>query len=242
MGWHGIEGDRRLALRRTNDRSDFPWLTASRLPDLLLFAPYGGGAAGEEFPTHVRSPDGREMTVFGEELATEVGRRHGAPVQMMRLKQGVFDEASISVITADTVGEIARVAGRSSDARRFRPNIVVRTLHAAPFQEDAWVGGVLAFGEDCGGPAINVTLRDARCAMVNLDPDSAARAPEVLKAVVRANQNNAGVYGTVVRVGELAVGQTIHFHPAMSPGDPADDGSSRASSLRSQPDASPAGS
>jgi hypothetical protein len=48
--------------------------------------------------------------------------------------------------------------------------------------------------------------------MVNLDPDSASPAPEVLKAVVRVHQNTAGIYGTVTRVGRLAVGQTILFH------------------------------
>jgi uncharacterized protein len=37
--WHGLDGDRRLAFRRVDDRSGFPWLTASKLPDLLLFAP-----------------------------------------------------------------------------------------------------------------------------------------------------------------------------------------------------------
>jgi hypothetical protein len=30
--------------------------------------------------------------------------------------------------------------------------------------------------------------------------------------VVRANQNNAGIYGTVTRIGRLAVGQTIVLH------------------------------
>ena len=38
LGWHGLEGDRRLALRRLDDHSGFPWLTASTLPDLLLFS------------------------------------------------------------------------------------------------------------------------------------------------------------------------------------------------------------
>src|SRR5687768_3100895 len=33
VGWHGLEGDRRLAFRRMNDRSGFPWLSASTLPD-----------------------------------------------------------------------------------------------------------------------------------------------------------------------------------------------------------------
>ncbi|HXJ92940.1 MAG TPA: hypothetical protein VMT20_08665 [Terriglobia bacterium] len=33
----------------------------------------------------------------------------------------------------------------------------------------------------------------------------------MLKAIVRANQNNAGVYGAVTRIGQLAVGQTIRL-------------------------------
>jgi uncharacterized protein len=215
LGWHGLDGDRRLAFRRIGDRSGMPWLTASKLPALLLFAPQRreDGAQGD-LPTHVRTPDGQKMPVFGEDLATEVGRRYGAPVQMMQLNHGIFDEASISVIAFDTVREIGRLAGCTPDARRFRPNVVVRSLRSVPFEEDEWLGGVLSFGEGDDAPAIAVTMRDVRCSMVNLDPDSASPAPEVLKAVVRANQNNAGIYGTVTRIGQLAVGQTILLRAA----------------------------
>jgi len=215
LGWHGLDGDRRLAFRRLDDRSGFPWLSASKVPGLHLFAPQRreDGAQGD-LPTHVRTPDGEEMPVFGEELATEVGRRCGAPVQMMQLRHGIFDDASISVIASDTVQEIGRLAGLSADVRRFRPNVLVRLLRSGPFQEDEWVGGVLSFGDRDDAPAITVTMRDVRCSIVNLDPDSASPAPEVLKAVVRANQNNAGIYGTVTRIGRLAVGQTIILHAA----------------------------
>jgi hypothetical protein len=71
------------------------------------------------------------------------------------------------------------------------------------------VGGVLSFGEGDDAPAVTVTMRDVRCSMVNLDPDTAESAPEVLKAVVRVHENTAGIYGTVTRTGRLAVGQTI---------------------------------
>ena len=213
LGWHGLEGDRRLAFRRLEDRTGFPWLSASKLPGLLLFAPLrnGNGAPGG-LPTHVRTPDGVEMPVFGEELAAEVGRRHGAPVQMMHLDRGIFDETPLSVIALDTVREIGRLSGRSLDVLRFRPNILVRLLRPGPFQEDEWVGGVLSFGEADDAPAAAVTMRDIRCSMVNFDPDSARPAPEVLKAVVREHQNTAGVYCAVTRTGRLAVGQTIRFH------------------------------
>ena len=212
LDWHGLDGDRRLAFRRMNDRSGFPWLTAGKLPDLLLFAPQrGADAADADLPAHIRTPDGEEMLVFGEDLAAQVGDRYGAPVQMMAMKHGIFDDACISVIASETVREVARIAGQIPDVRRFRPNIVVSLLHSSPFQEDECVGGVLLFGPGDYAPTIAVTRRDVRCAMLNLDPDSAEPTPEVMKAVVRANQNNAGIYGTVIRTGRLSVGQAIFF-------------------------------
>jgi hypothetical protein len=215
LGWYGLDGDRRLAFRRVEDRSGMPWLTASKLPDLLLFAPQRlqDGPQGD-LPTHIRTPDGEVMPVFGEDLAKEVGRRYGASVEMMQLSHGIFDEACISVIASDTVREIGQLAGRSLDIRRFRPNVVVRLLRSVPFQEDEWLGGMLSFGEGDDAPAIAVTMRDVRCSMVNLDPETAGAAPEVMKAVVRANQNNAGIYGAVTRNGRLEIGQTIFLRAA----------------------------
>lgn len=141
LGWHGLEGDRRLAFRRIEDRTGFPWLNASKLADLLLFAPHRPeGGPREGLPTHVRTPNGEQVVVFGDDLAAEVGRRYGAPVQMMQLKQGIFDDASVSVIAPDTVCEIGQLCGRAPDVRRFRPNLVVRSLRSRPFQEDEWVG------------------------------------------------------------------------------------------------------
>ena len=215
LGWHGVEGDRRLAFRRVEDRSGMPWLTAGRFPNLVLYSPCcrQDGAPGE-LPTHVRTPDGDELPIFGDDLAAEVERRCGAPVQMMQLRHGIFDEASISVIALDTVRAIERLAGVRPDVRRFRPNILIRPLRSAAFQEDEWLGGVLSFGDGDDAPAVAITMRDVRCSMLNLDPDTGKPAPEVLKTVVRANQNNAGVYGAVTRAGRLVVGQLITLRPA----------------------------
>jgi len=210
LGWHGIEGDRRLAFRRVDERGGMPWLTAGRLPELVSFTPLrGDGDDAEALPTHVRTPEGEVMPVFGEALAVEVGRRCGTRVQMMHLNNGIFDDASISVIASATIFEIGRLAKTSVDVRRFRPNILVRCTRAVPFEEDGWIGGVLAFGEADDAPAVAVTTRDLRCAMVNIDPDGGGRTPEVMKACVRANENNAGVYATVTRSGRLTVGQSV---------------------------------
>jgi uncharacterized protein YcbX len=172
-----------------------------------------GASRDSSLLTHVRTPGGEELAVFSQELAAEVGRRHGSRVEMMYLDRGIFDEASISVITSATVGEIGRLAAQRTDVRRFRPNILIASLRSVPFEEDEWGGGVLSFAET-DAAAIAITNRDERCSMVNFDSDSARTPPEVLKAIVRVRNNKAGVYGTVIRRGHLAVGQSVFFAPA----------------------------
>jgi uncharacterized protein YcbX len=213
LGWHGIEGDRRVAVRRLNDKSGFPWLTASKLPQLLLYKPLCRDNKNPELPTHIRTPEGKEYELGSEELRVDIAGLYGDDVELMNLKHGIFDEGLVSVISVGTVHSIEREAGREVNLRRFRPNVVIETLGTDPFEEDKWVGQSLMFGDANSGTVptavIKVTMRDERCVMVNLDPDSAERDSEVMKTIVRLNDNYAGVYGTVIKAGELRVGQVV---------------------------------
>jgi uncharacterized protein YcbX len=76
------------------------------------------------------------------------------------------------------------------------------------FPEDRWVGRRIVLGDD-EGPAVRVTMPDPRCMMINLDPETAEQDARVLKTVVRVNDNNAGVYGAVVRPGPIRVGDCV---------------------------------
>jgi uncharacterized protein YcbX len=210
LGWHGLEGDRRLAFRRFVELGAFPWLTASRLPELLLYQPIGRKTTtAEPLPTHIRTPDGKEYGLADERLVKDIATRHGADLELMQLSHGIFDEAMVSAIALGTFRAIAREAGQDADVRRFRPNLVIDTNGAQPFEEDQWVGKILEFGSDGTGPAISVTMRDKRCVMINLDPDTAEANADVMKTVIRMNENYAGIYATVVRTGELCVGQVV---------------------------------
>jgi uncharacterized protein YcbX len=191
---------------------------------LLLYKPFGLDANSAELPTHVRTPDGKELELRSAELRQEISRRYGGEVELMNLKQGIFDETCISVISLGTVHSVARESGRGvdlCDLRRFRPNIVIETNSGEPFAEDKWVGHTLVFADGNSGAArwaaIGVTMKDERCVMVNLDPDTAARDSAVMKTVVRLNDNYAGVYGTVVGAGELRVGQVVSLENTILP-------------------------
>jgi uncharacterized protein YcbX len=210
LGWHGLDGDRRFAFRRLADDSGFPWLTASRVPELLLYHPAGlDESTGEPLPTHLRTPAGRSLELRSVELQSEVAERFGAGVELMKLKHGIFDDAPISVISLATIAGIGAEAGVDLDRRRFRANIALETHDREAFLEDGWVGGTLLFGNSEPRPAVRVTARDVRCVMINLDPDTSTQDKRVVKAVVRLNGNNAGVYGTVVQTGTIRVGDPV---------------------------------
>ncbi len=86
LSWHGIAGDRRLAFRRLTDKSGFPWLTASKLPHLLLYKPFVlDSNTAELLPTHVCAPDGKEYEIRSDELREEISSRYGSDVELMNL-------------------------------------------------------------------------------------------------------------------------------------------------------------
>lgn len=214
LGWHGLDGDRRFAFRRLGDDSGFPWLSASRLPELILYHPIGlDESTGEPLPTHVRTPAGTDVELRSVQLQSEVAERFGSSVELMKFKHGIFDDASVSVISLATIAGIGGEAGVDLDRRRFRANIVLETRDRETFLEDAWIGGTLVFGNREPRPAVSVTARDVRCMMINLDPDTAAQDARVMKTVVRLNKNNAGVYGTVVQTGTIRVGDPVSLIP-----------------------------
>ena len=212
LGLHGIAGDRRFAFRRRDDSTGFPFLTASRFPQLLSYQPIGVTEVnGEPLPTHVRTPAGSEVELRGDDLRIEIARRSGHDVELMMFKNGIFDDGMISLISVATIAGIGREAGMDIDPRRMRANVVLETDHHDVFLEDAWVGATIVFGDEPDAPAVAITARDERCVMVNLDPDTGEQDPRVMKAVVRMNDNYAGVYGTVVRAGSIHVGQTVRL-------------------------------
>jgi uncharacterized protein YcbX len=210
LGWHGLVGDRRFGVRQVKNASGFPWLSASRMPELLMYLPCDFDTDSVELlPTRVQSPSGDVLEIKGDKLSAEIREYIGCDVDVMAMKHGIFDDAPVSVIAARTVSTVCDEAGVAVDSRRFRANIVLDCNEAVPFAEDDWVGRVIMFGVGASAPAIHVTKRDVRCKMISLDPDTAQHDPSVLKTAVSLNENNAGVYGVVICTGTISIGDPV---------------------------------
>ncbi len=76
-----------------------------------------------------------------------------------------FDLAPIHILTTSTIDRLRALYPQGRfEARRFRPNIVVKS-EGQDFVENAWVGRTLAIGEDV---LLSVTSACPRCVMTTL--------------------------------------------------------------------------
>jgi uncharacterized protein YcbX len=211
IGWHGLDGDRRFAFIRVSTESGFPWLSASKLPKLLQYIPLTTSSDEDScIPTHVRTPEGQELDLRGHQLQQEISDAYGSQVEIMQLDQGIFDEAKVSAISVSTIDAIEKETGTRLDVARFRPNILIDDLDGKAFGEDEWVGKIIWVGEGAKRAALYAYMKDVRCVMINLDPATGAADSKVMKAVVRMNNNNAGVYAMVMRTGLISVGDKLY--------------------------------
>jgi uncharacterized protein YcbX len=151
------------------------------------------------------------LDLFGDALRAELTAAHGAPVELMQLKNGIFDDGALSIITTNAIATVSGAAGVDAEPRRFRPNLLIETEDGAPFPEEAWIGQRLRIGDAEDAPSVAICTRDVRCAMLNIDPDTAATDPRLFKAAVRINQNCAGVYATIIRTGLVRVGDALYL-------------------------------
>jgi uncharacterized protein YcbX len=209
LGWHGLDGDRRLAFRRTGVRAGMPWLSAGKLPSLVTYVPLRD--ADDALPSRVRTPKGEELELYSDALREEITAAHGAPVELMQLDNGIFDDGALSIITTSAIAAVTGEAGVDTDERRFRPNLLIETPDGAPFPEDAWVGKTLRIGEGEEAPAVSICTRDVRCVMLNLHPETGVQDARLLKAAVRINQNCTGVYATTIKTGLVRVGDALYL-------------------------------
>jgi uncharacterized protein YcbX len=214
VSWHGVPGDRRWAFIRPGmERSGFPWLTIRELPEMRHYLPF---FVEPERPdasrTMVRTPAGAELEVTDPALASALGDG----VRVIKQNVGVFDTMPLSLITTQAIASLGAWVEPTLTPERFRPNLLIEATDDAAFPEDGWIGSVLRVGD----MRMRVDLRDVRCVMINIDPLTDEKDPDVLRTVARERDTALGVYGVTVTPGTVAVGAPVFFEQETAAGRP----------------------
>lgn len=164
--------------------------------------------AGTDMTAALRAVFGRtgdepipDISRFPEVLATH----HSPPGTY-------FDAFPLLIVSRSALTALAKRAAAEGfdaafDVRRFRPNLLLDT-DAEGFVEDAWAGRTLTIGD----AELHVDMACPRCIMTTHGFLDLPRDPKVMRALVRVNDGNLGVYASVVRPGRVRVGDAIHVH------------------------------
>jgi uncharacterized protein YcbX len=235
MGFAGIYGDRCYAVRNSVARKGFPYLNGNVQQQMLAYRPHfrhperaakppnleeassiepgvtPANADPEDLMLDVVTPAGHKISIDDPELLQLLGQglSENNQLRVVRSDRSLTDCRPVSLISLATVRQLESELGIPLDKRRFRANIYVDLPSGqAGFAEDTLVGAQVRIGSSA---TLMVLERDPRCKAISLDPDTGEHNPEVLRKVVRAHDNYAGVYGAVLVEGLLRKGDPIEI-------------------------------
>jgi len=210
----GLLGDRVYAFVDAQGPADFPWMTARKGRDMILFRPrflaampIEGGIFSVNYSTEVTTPEGQTSRVDDPEFTQFLEKRYGRALELRHSERSMTDAYPVSVLGLGTICGLSKETGLSLNPLRFRANFYIRWNSDEPFFEDQLVGQDLQIGETV---TMRVVKKDGRCVIITLDPETAEPAPVLLEKVAREHAGCAGVYGAVLREGIVRANDPVY--------------------------------
>lgn len=219
----GVVGDRRLAIARrvgTTTGIDGDWAPPDRFVALKRSARLALLRASMDADGHVLTltRGGRQVArgdtrtatgrmVIDQFLAPFLGDEATGGVRLVRATAGNLTDVPepwVSLINLASLDDLARVTRAPVDPLRFRANLYFQGLKS--WHERDWPGRRYRVG----GAVIRVVEPIRRCAATEVNPDTADRDMQILRALSHGfRHTECGVYAEVEEAGEVAAGDTI---------------------------------
>jgi uncharacterized protein YcbX len=161
-------------------------------------------------PPIVTAPDGSQHPVATGAADSYLQALSGRAVHVRR-DTGImhFDEVPFSLVGTGTLDWLAGQVAVAIDARRLRPNIVVRT--DAPFAEEAWVGQTVRIG------SVEAVFDRVftRCVMVGMAQPGLGESGDVLKRIGERTDKPVclAIGGHIRQAGSVKVGDEVSLEP-----------------------------
>jgi len=231
-GFSGVYGDRLFAFCSSACPAGFPYFTAREQRQMLRYSPrfrqpesavappnlseaekIAAGATPvyanpAELMIDLETPTGKTVAIDDPALIELLhdgidGKHH---LRLLRSDRALTDCRPVSLISMQSVRQLAEETGIAVGKRRFRANIYLDLPNAKGFTEDTFVGCKLRIGSKV---TLSILQRDSRCMIITIDPDTGEKAPAVLKAVAQGHDGMAGIYAAVLVEGMVRKGDSV---------------------------------
>lgn len=209
---YGLYGDRSHAF--LDEKREGKFLTITQFPEMTKYkAKFVGKESLDKYPeVEITTPDGKFFYWDDEELIKEIenkSKRKISPIKYTpsHVPMGAIEEEHIQLVTDASLEELKEISGKKEiDYRRFRPNLFVSLKEKIPFIEEKWFGRRVRIGNKV---EIELKRNCERCMIITVNPESADRDSALLKTVVKERDNFFGVYASVIKTGEIHVGDEL---------------------------------
>jgi len=123
-----------------------------------------------------------------------------------------YDCYPLHVLTTGALKKLKEIEPQGDFCvQRFRPNIVIETeSDNAEFEEFGWLGGELSIGDT----VIRCETRTVRCSMPSQPQSNIKKDGKVMRTVNKHVKRHMGINASVVRVGDINVGDPVIWTPA----------------------------
>jgi uncharacterized protein YcbX len=205
-GTGGLHGDRIWAVQDEAGKLG-SGKNSSRFTRLLGLLGLTARYDDEAEPPIITAPDGADHPVATGAADAYLQKLSGRSVHVRR-DTGImhFDEVPFSLVGTATLEWLAAQVEVVVDARRLRPNLVVRTME--PFAEEAWIGRPVRIGS---AEAIFDRVF-TRCVMVGMAQPGLGESADVLKRIGDRQDNPVcmAIGGQICDPGTVRVGDELN--------------------------------
>lgn len=206
---YGLYGDRSHAFKDKQGK----FITITQVPEMVRYqAFFSGEETLNAYPElKVKAPDGNVLTwgdkAFREEMDLLL-RREAEAVEYppSHIPFGAIEEENILLVSDASIAELTKLWGNEVDGRRFRHNLVLSLVNKTPFLEESWFGKRIIIGNDV---ELEIKRHCERCMIITVDPGDSHKDPSLLKTVVKERNNHFGVYASVLRTGQIRLGDQV---------------------------------
>lgn len=207
----GIPFDRQWALVDVETgKAAAPETDAKWRPALFLSSRVRDGVVEIGFP------DGRWLNTRAADIGEHLFEHFRFPVELRPYGVGTrnaddhptainrYVPSPVHVVTTASMETLAATGLTDVASRRFRPTILVRS-RGSGFPESAWLGKSIRIGT----VILSATEEAKRCGMTMIAQPGLSGNPDILRAIVRQNRRNLGIYCAVATTGKVSVGDSV---------------------------------
>jgi len=231
VSYSGVMGDRVYALTSSTADQEFPWYTARRQENYILYKarfkrnkrtkqpaamdialdhpaglnpPYPPEGT---FDVEIETPEGQIFDVRDPAfIAGLEGKYTDAKLTLQYTQRNMVDCRPVSLFSLQTVEQLRQETNLDIHPLQFRANFYINWDEGGPFYEDELVGKRIKIGDRL---EVMILERGYRCKLMTIHPETAQSDTRLLKHVIKTRKGMAGVYAAVLKEGAVSSGDAV---------------------------------